>query len=97
MNYVMHFCRNKKCNNGWIDKDLTHATSTPPSWKYCKECAAKLGIDYEAQTPTSNLTEKELAHKNKLRERAEKMRQTRLNKIYSAFTETGQEGTILSQ
>lgn len=56
----MHICRNKKCNNGWIDKDLTNAKTNPPDWKYCRECAAKLGIDYEAQTPTSNLTEKEL-------------------------------------
>lgn len=30
MNYVMHFCRNKKCNNGWIDKDLTNAKTNPP-------------------------------------------------------------------
>ena len=44
MNYVMHFCRNKKCNNGCIDKDLTNAKSTPPDWKYCKDCAEKLGI-----------------------------------------------------
>ena len=69
MNYVMHFCRNKKCNNGWIDKDLTNVKSTPPDWKYCRECAEKRGIDYDAQTPTSNLTPKELEHKNKLRER----------------------------
>ncbi len=60
MNYVMHFCRNKKCNNGWIDKDLTNAKSTPAGWKYCRECAAKRGIDFDAQTPTSNLTPKEL-------------------------------------
>lgn len=60
MNYVMHFCRNKKCNNGWIDKDLTNAKSTPPSWKYCEDCCKELGIDFDAQTPTSNLTEKEL-------------------------------------
>lgn len=60
MNYVMHICRNKKCNNGWIDKDLTNAKTNPPDWKYCKECAEKLGIDYDAQTPTSNLSNKEL-------------------------------------
>ena len=60
MNYVMHICRNKKCNNGWIDKDLTNTKTNPPDWKYCRECAAKLGIDYNAQTPTSNLSNKEL-------------------------------------
>ncbi len=68
MNYVMHFCRNKKCNNGWIDKDLTRSTTFPPDWKYCKECAEKLGIDYNAQTPDSNLSKKELEIKNKKRE-----------------------------
>lgn len=83
MNYVMHFCRNKKCNNGWIDKDLTFATVNPPSWKYCKYCADKLGIDYDAQTPESNLTEQELAHKNKLRERMRKANKIRLEKINS--------------
>ena len=79
MNYVMHFCRNKKCNNGWMDKDLTNASS-PPKWKYCKECAEKLGIDYDAQSITSNLTEKELEHKNKLRERMNKAREIKLQK-----------------
>ncbi len=65
MNYVMHFCRNKKCNNGWIDKDLTNVKSTPPDWKYCRECAEKRGIDYDAQTPTSNLTPKELKERER--------------------------------
>lgn len=74
MKYVMHICRNKKCNNGWIDKDLTDARVNPPDWKYCQECAAKLGIDYESQTPDSNLTAEELAHKNKLRERLKNAR-----------------------
>lgn len=60
MNYVMHFCRNKNCKNGWIDKDITRCTTIPPNWKYCKECAEKFGVDYNAQTSTSNLTKKEL-------------------------------------
>lgn len=72
MNYVNHYCRNKKCNNNWIDKDLTHVTSIPPKWKYCKECCEKLGIDFNKQTPTSNLTKEELEHKRKLSERAKK-------------------------
>ena len=84
MNYVMHFCRNKECNNGWVDKDLTNATVNPPKWKYCKECAKKLGIDYEAQTPTSNLTPEEIEHKNKLRERINKAREIKLKNIHSA-------------
>jgi hypothetical protein len=80
MNYVMHFCRNKECNNGWIDKDLTNAQVNPPSWKYCKECCEKLGIDFNSQTPDSNLTPKELAHKNQLRERLKNARENRFKK-----------------
>lgn len=71
MNYVAHDCRNTRnntCNNRWLDKDLTRCTTSPPDWKYCKECAEKLGIDYNAQTPDSNLSEKELEIKNKKRE-----------------------------
>ena len=41
MKYVIHFCHNKKCNNSWIDKDLTNVKSRPPSWKYCPECETK--------------------------------------------------------
>ena len=65
MNYMMHFCHNKKCLNGWIDKDLLNSLA-PPTWKYCKECAEKLGIDYcidkKNMTNTKNkfLTEKEI-------------------------------------
>ncbi len=83
MNYVAHICRNKKCDAIWIDKDLTYATVNPPSWKYCKECAEKLDIDYDAQTPTSNLSQKEIEHKNKLRERMKKANEIRLQKIKS--------------
>lgn len=75
MNYVMHICRNKKCNNGWLDKDLTNAKTNPPDWKYCRECAAKLGINYDAQTTTSNLSEKELLHLEKKKEQARIMRE----------------------
>ena len=76
---ALHFCRNKECNNGWVDKDLTGATTIPPKWKYCKECAKKLGIDYDAQTPDSNLSEKELEHKQKMRDRLLKAREAKKN------------------
>lgn len=89
MNYVMHFCRNKQCNKGWIDLDLTNARVNPPSWKYCRECAEKLGIDYDSQTTTSNLTEKELVFKNKQREKMKKANEIRLQKIKSASTKQG--------
>lgn len=65
MNYVMHFCRNSRlsernknyCNNGWIDKDLTNAQLLAPSWKYCRECCEKLGIDFEKQKPCDYMSE----------------------------------------
>lgn len=85
MIYVMHFCRNKKCTNGWIDKDLTDARVNPPDWKYCRECAENFGIDYDAQTPDSNLSKKELQHKNKLRERL-KIAREKQKKIKSPET-----------
>lgn len=60
MNYVMHICRNKKCNNGWIDKDLTNVKTNPPAWKYCQECAEKLGIDFKNQKPSDYMSESEI-------------------------------------
>lgn len=89
MNYVMHICRNPKCNNGWVDKDLTNAKSTPPDWKYCRECAAKLGIDFNAQTPTSDLTEKELAYLEKKKEQARIMRERAKQNINSTVVKRG--------
>lgn len=53
MNYVVHFCKNRQCNNAWIDKDLTNAKSRPPQWKYCRECCEEMGIDFDTQTPPS--------------------------------------------
>lgn len=73
--YVMHFCRNEKCNNGWIDKDLYNAESKAPDWKYCKECCKKLGIDFDSQTRESNLTKKELEHLKRKKEQARVMRE----------------------
>lgn len=80
MNYVMHFCKNKECNNGWVDKDLTGATTFPPKWKYCKQCADELGIDFDKQTPNSNLTDLELAKKTKRIEKLKKARKEQLKK-----------------
>lgn len=49
--YVVHFCKNKKCNRAWIDKDLTNVKSYPPQWKYCRECCKEMGIDFDKQKP----------------------------------------------
>ena len=47
----------------------------------------QLGIDFDSQTPDSNLTPKELEHKNRLRERIKKANQVRLQNIKSASTD----------
>ena len=73
MVYVMHICKNKNV--------LTNIKSTPPSLKYCRECAKKQGIDFDAQTLTSNLTEKELNHLEKKKEQARIMRERAKQKI----------------
>ena len=85
MNYVMHFCRNSRlsernknyCNNGWIDKDLTNVSTNPPSWKYCKDCAAKLGINFKNQKPDDFRTEEE---KEKIHNHLKKMLLAKQNK-----------------
>lgn len=79
--YVAHICRNKQCDAIWIDKDLTRCTIFPPNWKYCRECAEKLGIDYDAQTPDSNLSKKELEIKNKKRIRFERNKKNKSEQI----------------
>ena len=85
--FVVHICRNKQCDAIWIDKDLTNAQVNPPDWKYCEDCCKELGIDFDSQTPDSNLTPKELEHKNRLRERIKKANQVRLQNIKSASTD----------
>lgn len=69
--YVVHYCKNKQCNNGWIDEDLTNAQSRPPSWKYCEECCTKYGFVNPSQPPKKKLSEKQLnvLNKNKFTKR----------------------------
>lgn len=69
--YVIHFCHNKECNNGWLDEDLTNAQTIPPKWKYCKECCEALGIDFNKQSPTDTKTD------------GQKLREENLKKIRS--------------
>ena len=69
MNYVVHYCCNKNCNNAWVDEDLTNAKSLPPTWKYCPECVSKGFVNPEKPP----LTE---AQKQKLK----KMQQAKYNK-----------------
>jgi len=74
MNYVLHFCKNKKCNNAWIDEDLTNAQSRPPSWKYCQECCKKYGYVNPAKPPKRNKTDKQLENLKKGRDKLAKKR-----------------------
>ena len=40
MNYMLHYCKDRQCNVGFIDADL-YNNSSPPKWKYCPECVSK--------------------------------------------------------
>lgn len=51
MIYVVHCCKNKACNNAWIDLDLTNAKNRPPRWKYCSDCCKKYGYINPNQPP----------------------------------------------
>lgn len=57
--YVMHFCKNKKCNSGWLDEDLTNAKTRPPKWKYCDKCCAKYGYENTPLPPKKILSKKQ--------------------------------------
>ena len=52
LNYVVHFCKNPKCNNSWIDIDLTNAKTRPPKWKYCPTCCKEYGFVNPEFPPT---------------------------------------------
>ena len=55
--YVCHVC--KKCKKAFIAEDYTNAQNEPPKWRYCEDCATKMGIDYNSQTPKKNRTPEE--------------------------------------
>ena len=67
MDYVTHTC--KKCGCAFVAEDYTHVKDTPPNWRYCRNCAVKLGIDYDKQTPKRNRTPEENERYKKLAER----------------------------
>ena len=67
MDFVTHTC--KKCGCAFVAEDYTHVKNTPPSWRYCPECAEKLGIDYDKQTPKRNRTPEQNEHYKKISER----------------------------
>lgn len=52
--YVAHEC--KKCGCAFVAEDYTNAQDRMPKWRYCEECAKKLGIEYKKQRPWTNRT-----------------------------------------
>lgn len=66
MDYVTHTC--KKCNRAFVAEDYTNCQDIPPHWRYCPECAAALGIDYDKQKPSTNRTEKQIEFYKKFSE-----------------------------
>lgn len=72
MKFVIHFCKNPKCNNCWVDEDLTNAKSRPPKWKYCPDCVKQGYINPDKPLLTD-------LQKRKL----ELMNQARCNKRYA--------------
>lgn len=74
------------CNNRWVDKDLTGATMLIPTWKYCRECCEKLGIDFDKQQPSDYRTPEQ---NEKLLNHLEKMRASRKQNIKSEYLQTG--------
>lgn len=38
--YIVHFCRNRDCQESWLDTDMLNS-KTPPKWRYCPACQMK--------------------------------------------------------
>ena len=47
------------CDERWVDVDITGAKMQIPTWKYCRKCCEKLGIDFEKQKPSDYRTEEQ--------------------------------------
>lgn len=76
MDFVTHTC--KKCGCAFVAEDYTHVKNTPPSWRYCPDCAEKLGIDYDKQTPKRNRTPEQ---QQKIDVRMEKLKKIGAEKL----------------
>lgn len=72
MDYVVHFCKNKECNNAFIAEDYTKVKDVPPHWRLCHDCCKELGIDYGKQRPWNSYSEKQKAKLEKLKEASRK-------------------------
>ena len=65
------------CNNRWIDKDLTGATTQIPTWKYCRECCERLGINFDIQKPSDYRTNEQ---NERMKQKMEKIAEARKRK-----------------
>lgn len=59
MNYVVHYCKNKNCNNAFMAEDYTKVIDIPPHWRLYPDCCKELGIDYDKQRPWNSYSEKQ--------------------------------------
>lgn len=69
--FVWHACKNKKCNNGIMEEDLTNAQINCPTWRYCAECCEKYGYVNPEFPPKKKLSQKqqEVIEKNQFQTR----------------------------
>ena len=77
MDYVVHFCKNKECNNAFIAVDYTKVKDVPSHWRLCPDCCKKLDIDYGKQRPWNMRDEKT---QKRIKEQIERLKKYRFKK-----------------
>lgn len=75
------------CNNRWVDADMTCANILIPTWKYCRECCEKLGIDFDKQKPSDYRTPEQNEY---LKQHVQKMKAKQKQNIKSEVLHTDQ-------
>lgn len=65
------------CGERWVDVDITGAKMQIPTWKYCRKCCEKLGIDFDKQKPSDYRTEEQ---NERIKERNKQLVETMRNK-----------------
>lgn len=68
------------CNNRWVDVDKTGVKTQIPTWKYCRECCEKMGIDFKKQKPSDYRTDE---RNEQIKNNVEKMKEVRQKNIKS--------------
>lgn len=62
--YVLHFCKDRQCNNGWLAPDEYGVKSLPPRHLYCFDCEVYEGKS-NRKDPSKVQSGKRLAILNK--------------------------------